>query len=361
MDTQIINVSSNLWLSNLQKVRHDIYHLTEYVNLEAKRTQYSPEAILIVDDEKILFLPYLVRPCDRLWEENIPEMFDVVSPYGYPGILLNEAAATPEFLNLAINELTRVLRAKNVCSAFLRLHPILNQGFEQMLNPNICQITGETVFIDLRISEAEMWQNTRRNQRHSITKCKEVGFTAKMMPVKPHIDEFVEIYQRTMQRVEAAEYYYSFNLEYFLSMADAFGEKMHLCLVELEDEIASGGLYTECCGIVQSIFSATQNKFLKQSPNSLQIHYTRLWAKKRGNEFLHLGGGVGCEKDSLFHFKSGFSKETHKYLTVRLIADEEKYNYLVISRAKYLNIEPQELAKSNFFPAYRSPKRSSND
>jgi Acetyltransferase (GNAT) domain len=355
MDTQIINLSSSLWLSKLQKVRHDIYHLPEYVNLEAKRTEYSPEAILIVDDEKMFFLPYLVRSCDRLWEENIPEVFDVVSPYGYPGILLNEAAATPEFLNLAINELTRVLRAKNICSAFLRLHPILNEGFEQILNPNICKITGETVSIDLGISEAEMWQITRRNQRQSITKCKQAGFTAKMMPVHLYIDKFMEIYQITMQRVEATEYYYSFNLEYFMSMADAFGGKIHLCLVECEEEIASGGLYTECCGIVQSIFSATQNKFLKQSPNSLQIDYTRLWAKERGNKVLHLGGGVGGKKDALFHFKSGFSKQTHKYLTMRLIVDKEKYNDLVRSKAKYLNIQPEELLKSNFFPAYRSP------
>lgn len=356
MDTQIVNLSSSLWISTLQKLRHDIYHWPEYVNLEAKRTEYSPEAILIVDDEKIFFLPYLVRPCDRVWEENIPELFDVVSPYGYPGILLNEAAAKPEFLNSAINELTRILRTKNVCSAFFRLHPILNEGLEEILNPDICQITGETVSINLRISEAEMWQMTRRNQRQSITKCKQVGFLAKMVPFKLYIDKFVEIYQITMQRVEAAEYYYSFNLEYLLNMADAFGEKMHLCLVEFQGEIASGGLYTECCGIVQSIFSATQNKFLKQSPNSLQIDYTRLWAKERGNEVLHLGGGVGCEKDSLFHFKSGFSKQTHKYLTMRLIVDEQKYNCLVRSRAKYLNIEPEELKTSKFFPAYRSPK-----
>ncbi|MEG4532724.1 GNAT family N-acetyltransferase [Microcoleus sp. D2_18a_D3] len=355
MDIQIVNLSSSWWISTLQKICHDIYHWPEYVNLEAKRTEYKPEAILIVDDEKMFFLSYLVRPCDRVWEENIPEVFDVVSPYGYPGILLNEAAATPEFVNSAINELTRVLRAKKVCSAFFRLHPILNEGLDQILNPDICQITGETVSIDLRISEAEMWQNTRRNQRQSITKCKQAGFTAKMVPVKLYIDKFIEIYQITMQRVEAAEYYYSFNLEYLLNMADAFGEKMHLCLVEFQGEIASGGLYTECCGIVQSIFTATQNKFLKQSPNSLQIDYTRLWAKERGNEVLHLGGGVGGEKDSLFHFKSGFANQRHKYLTMRLIVEEEKYNYLVRLRSKYLKIEPKELLKSNFFPAYRSP------
>ncbi|MEG4059029.1 MULTISPECIES: GNAT family N-acetyltransferase [unclassified Microcoleus] len=356
MNIQIVNLSSSLWISTLQKIRHDIYHWPEYVNLEAKRTEYRSEAILIVDDEKMFFLPYVVRPCGRVGEENIPEVFDVVSPYGYPGILLNEAAAdSREFMNSTINELTRVLRAKNVCSAFFRLHPILNEGLHQILNSDICQITGETVSINLRISEAEMWQITRRNHRQSITKCKQAGFTAKMMPVKLYIDKFIEIYQITMQRVKAAEYYYSFNLEYLLNMADAFGEKMHLCLVEFQGEIASGGLYTECCGIVQSIFSATQNKFLKQSPNSLQIDYTRLWAKERGNEVLHLGGGVGGEKDSLFHFKSGFSKQRHKYLTMRLMVDEEKYNYLIRLKAKYLNIEPQELLNSKFFPAYRSP------
>jgi hypothetical protein len=50
-------------------------------------------------------------------------------------------------------------------------------------------------------------------------------------------------------------------------------------------------------------------------------------------------GGVGGGKDSLYHFKAGFSKQTHTFLTLRLIIDEEKYSHLLELRAKSLNTE----------------------
>jgi lipid II:glycine glycyltransferase (peptidoglycan interpeptide bridge formation enzyme) len=98
----------------------------------------------------------------------------------------------------------------------------------------------------------------------------------------------------------------------------------------------------------------TKTKFLKLSPTNLETDYTRRWAKERGNEFLHLGGGVGGSKDSLYNFKAGFSKQRHTFLTMRLVIDEKKYIELVKLRAKYLNIEVEKLLKTDFFPAYRS-------
>ena len=218
----------------------------------------------------------------------------------------------------------------------------------------MCQITGETLSIDLTISEAEIWQKTRSSQRKAINRCKKAGFTARMVAVKPYIDEFVEIYQETMVRVEAAKYYYTFSNVYYSQLTDALGEKMYICLVELDGEIASAGLYTECCGIVQSTLGGTRTKFLKQSPNSLRVDYARFWAKERGNKILHLGGGVGGSKDGIYNFKASFCDRTHNFLTMRLIIDEEKYRHLVELRAKYLNAQPEELMNSTFFPAYRS-------
>jgi hypothetical protein len=357
MKTKIIELLNPLWQETLQQLRHDIYHLPEYLDLDAKRIQSTPEAILIIEDEKIFFLPYLLRNCAQIFPGELREenFFDIVSPYGYPGILLNEAAAsTPEFLNLAMNELTRELKSRGLCSAFFRLHPILNRGFEEILDPEICQISGETVSIDLRLSEAEIWQQTQKSQRKQISRCKRDGFTTRMVPLIPYVDEFTEIYQETMRRAGSVEYYYSFDSKYFLEFAEVLGEKLYLCLVELNNQIASAGLYTECCGIVQSTLGGTRTKFLKQSPNSLRIDYARYWAKERGNDVLHLGGGVGSSKDGVYNFKASFSEQSQKFLTLRLMLDEEKYRHLVELRAKSLNTHTEDLLSSTFFPAYRS-------
>ncbi|MEG3925473.1 FemAB family protein [Microcoleus sp. D3_18a_C4] len=357
MKIRVINLSDSLWLETLENLRHDIYHLPEYLYLESVRYNAVAEAILIAEDDKIFFLPYLLRRCDNIFDQSLTtqEVFDVVSPYGYPGILLSDkAASTKEFLDLAINQLISTLRAKKVCSAFFRLHPILNSGFNDFLSPDICNVNGETVSVNLKLSEAEIWSQTRRDHRTSINKLKRSGMTARMVPFQESIGEFISIYYETMDRLGAGRSYY-FDDEYF-SHFSKLGEKVHLCIVELEDKITCSGIFTECCGIIQYHLGGTRNEFIKQAPSKLMLDYIRFWAKERGNEVLHLGGGFGGGQDSLYLFKAGFSKQTHTFLTLRLIIDEEKYRHLVELQAKSLNAEVEELLRTKFFPAYRCTK-----
>ncbi|MCP6758877.1 MAG: GNAT family N-acetyltransferase [Fischerella sp. CENA71] len=355
MKTKIIDLSNPLWLETLNKLRYDFYHLPQFVYLESKRTNTTPQAILISEGEKIFFLPYLIRRCDNLFgEEEIPEVFDVVSPYGYPGILLSETAAnSPDFLELAINNLIFVLRNQNICSAFFRLHPILNQGLEKIYSPDICKITGETVAINLNLSHEEIWTQTHSSHRKIINRQKRNGITVKMVLLDEYLENFLEIYYETMERVGAAKLYY-FSQDFFWELSKKLTNNLHLSIVEFENEIMSACLFTECCGIVQSYLSGTKNKFLKFSPDKIMFDYVRFWAKERGNKFMHLGGGYRGTTDGIYDFKSGFSKLRYKFLTLRLITDQEKYNYLVYLRAKFLNQQVETLLDSSFFPAYRS-------
>ncbi|WP_138498135.1 peptidoglycan bridge formation glycyltransferase FemA/FemB family protein [Nostoc sp. PA-18-2419] len=355
MDFKIVSLSDPLWLEILEKLNHDIYHLPEYVNLEAKRINAIPEAILIFENEKILFLPYLLRCVNNLFvtKLEIPLIWDIVSPYGYPGILLSQAAAnTPEFLQLAVNQLIAGLRDRQVCSAFFRLHPILNQGLNEVLPLGLSQVTGETVSVDLSLSTSEIWHQTRPEHRNHINRCKRNGFTARIVKLEEYLDKFISIYNETMNRVEAKKYFY-FDNDYFHNLAK-LNKNIYLCLVEFNNQIACAGIFTECCEIVQYHLGGTKNEFLKQAPSKLMFDYVRFWAKECGNKFLHLGGGVGSAKDSLYNFKAGFSKQKHPFLTLRLITDIEKYNSLVELQANYLKTKPKNLLESNFFPAYRS-------
>ncbi|GAB4224837.1 MAG: hypothetical protein Kow0049_01330 [Stanieria sp.] len=348
MKSQIIDLVNPLWRKILEQIRHDIYQLPEYIALEASRSTAIPEAIAIIDEDKIFFVPYLLSQ----WEEDI---FDLKSPYGYPGILLSPAAInSSEFIEQAWQEFQQILNHKNVCSVFLRMHPILNENFEEIFPPNSFTPNGETVSIDLRIPESQLWSHTRKGHKSTINKCKKLGMEAKFVPVNEYLDEFTTIYQETMARVQASDRYYSFDHKYYQQMSQALGEKLHLCIVEYENEIACAGLYTEVCGIVQSTLGGTKDKFVHLSPSSLETDYARYWAHQRGNEFLHLGGGVGGDKDAVYNFKAGFSKLRHQFNTMRLIINPEKYHNLVKLRAKELNIDLDKLYQSNFFPAYRA-------
>jgi hypothetical protein len=355
MNIQILDLANPLWLQTLATLKHDVYHLPEYIHLEAQRTQSIPEAVLIQEEEKIFFLPYLLRRCDEIFDSHltIPEIFDVVSPYGYPGLLLNQAACgAPEFLNQALQQLKTVFLTKNVCSVFLRLHPILNYYVQEFLQEKDYQIQGETVSIDLTLSETDIWQKTRSAHRTHINRCKRAGFIAKIVDYHEYLDDFMNIYYQTMDRVVAKEFFY-FKKEYFVGLSN-LQDKIHLCIVELEKKIVCAAIFTECCEIVQYHLGGTSNKFLKLAPNKLMIDYMRFWAKNRGNKVLHLGGGVGSSKDSLYHFKAGFSQQRYPFMSMRLIINEPQYIELVKLAAKCLNLETEALFNASFFPAYRA-------
>ena len=370
MHCKILETNSIEWQKILNLIKHDIYQLPEYVALEAKRTNTTPRAFLAIDNDKIFFIPYLIRSCqdvvDKLQNKSIiqqtnlelnTEIFDVISPYGYPGIALSETAIKDSnFCVLALEKFQNCLKEQNICSGFFRLHPILNENLQYLFIPDTFMDTGTTVSVDCTKDQQEIWSDTKASHRNKINRCrKKYGLTAKIHKFSQGIDIFYQLYQETMARVVAKDIYYSFNSEYFRQMAHLMGDRLYLCLVEsTSGEIASAGLYTECGGIVQAAFGGISNNFVKQSPSILEIDTMRWWAKEQGYQYLHLGGGVGGSEDSVYQFKAGFSKLRHSFSTLRLVIDQNKYDFLVNLKAKIKNIRVADLKKSNFFPAYRA-------
>lgn len=352
MNIEILALDDPLWRETLINLPHDVYHLPEYLALEAKRTNTSPEACLITDGNKIFFVPYLIRSCKDIDPNS--SIYDLISPYGYPGILLSqEAQNTPGFPDRAFEQFKQILKTKGICSAFLRLHPILSDRLTEIFAPDTFINNGETVSIDLTLSEEKIWAHTRKGHQSTINKCKRLGLTARTVPVAEYLDKFLAIYQETMDRVKAKDSYY-FSYDYFNDLLK-LSDRLHLIVVETEQEIVCASLFFESCGIVQAHLGGTKTEYLKQSPFNLLLHHARLWAKSRGNQFLHIGGGVGgTTEDKLFIFKSGFSRQRHPFYTLRLVIDENKYNYLINLRSKTLKIEPSKLSTSNFFPTYRA-------
>ena len=353
MKITILDLENPLWKETLQKLRYDAYHLPEYVALEAKRNNNKPEALLISEDDKIFFVPYLLRSCNDVVAEQQEELFDAISPYGYPGILLSDTAREDAtFAQNAFEKLQQTFQSRGICSAFLRLHPILSDNFPEVFPPNSLTDNGQTVSIDLSLDTDKIWAQTRRGHQSTINKCKRLGLTARTVSFANYMEEFLAIYKETMDRLKAKDSYY-FDREYFNDLLK-LGDRLHLVIVESGEQIVCASLFFEYCGIVQAHLGGTKTEFLKQSPFNLLLHHARLWAKERGNKFLHIGGGVGGSKDNLFTFKSGFSKQRHQFFTMRLIIDETKYDNLVQLKAQAHNIPVTQLKESNFFPAYRA-------
>ena len=154
-----------------------------------------------------------------------------------------------------------------------------------------------------------------------------------------------------MHRVGAADWYF-FDHDHFIGLRDNLHANMHLLVVRFGEQVASAGLLSETCGIVQFHLAGTRSGFEDSDAIKLLTHFARDWGKARGNDVFHLGGGVGAANDSLFYFKSGFSKHRSVFQTWRLIIDPQTYCDLVAERR--MNAETKAEGPITYFPEYRT-------
>jgi hypothetical protein len=346
-----LSIDDARWNTALSQLRHDFYHQPAYVQLEAHRIGATPEAFLVSDGDRLFFVPYLVRSCNLLFPGIQEPVFDVVSPYGYPGILMSDQGRNAEFAAQGFAALRETFASRGVCAAFLRMNPILGDDFDSFFPPDAFQDSSQTVVVDLEPSELDLRKQIRRAFQQTLRKCQGLGYTVRVVSLVEVLDTFVELYKQTMDRVQAKESYY-FDRDYFLSLARLPG--VHCCVIESGSTVVSASVFFECDGIVNTHLGGTHTEYLSKSPGIMAMFEVMLWAKSRGHRWLQLGGGVGGRDDSLLHFKAGFSDKRIQFLTSRLIIDETKYGQLVCHAANEVGLTPETVLSSNFFPAYRS-------
>jgi phage replication-related protein YjqB (UPF0714/DUF867 family) len=341
MTARLLPVRSDEWSAFLDPVRHDFYHLPAYAAVSAGHEAGEPMALLVEGDRGGLLLPLIARDTGTGGR-------DAVSPYGYPGPLASGAVAGGLERD-ALAEGIGALREAGFVSLFVRYHPLLNGEPPGGIGTAVRQ--GDTVVVDLSLSEPKLWQETRENHRRNITRARSLGYVARMDSSWGCFEGFKRLYAITMDRI-AASPFYRFNDAYFEGLREALGESLHLAVVEKGDDLAAAALYVETDGIVEYHLSGYADEHADVQPTKLLMDFARRWSKARGNRYLHLGGGVGAQRDSLFAFKQGFSPLLRPYWTLRVVIDEQRYRELVAARGQSLVADVAD----GYFPLYRAPE-----
>jgi hypothetical protein len=296
-------------------------------------------SIYAADGKRELLVPIIRRKVDA-------EGWDAVSPYGYGGPVVSDDVPG-DFLDTALRAMVDRLHETGCISWFIRLHPLLNAGWRSSVGEVVDQ--GMTVSIDLTKTEEEHWRETRRTHRHNIVKSAEAGVTVRVDRDFNALPTFVRLYGETMRRLGAAASY-SFDERYYRVLVEETGANLRLFVAEEGGEIIGATLFSVAwdAGIMQSHLFGMDQRYVLRHPCKIITHAARNWGRERGLKRLHLGGGVGgSPSDSLFHFKKGFSPDTHAFRTHRVIVHPDRYVALCGGDRSVLT------DTKHYFPAYR--------
>lgn len=265
--------------------------------------------------------------------------FDFATPYGYGGWIIEGNNSDMLFCTYE-----NWCKKNGIISEFVRFHPVIgNQVFSEKSFEVVP--LGKTVAMDLSSPEV-IWENIISKNRNMIRKAKKSGIKIFNGRSEKLYKVFIDIYNSTMDRDNAKEYYY-FAPEFYNSICYDLSENAQIFYAIKDDEIIAASIMMAANGRLNYHLSGSKFEYRNLAPSNLLLYQAALWGSANGCKSFYLGGGVGSEEDNLFKFKKSFYRKDnlYRFYIGKKIYLQDKFDELLAIR------EPID---SDYFPKYRA-------
>jgi hypothetical protein len=204
-------------------------------------------------------------------------------------------------------------------------------------------LSGSTPRNVVQIADPTLQPKSRPSDRRQIRRNLEAGYELELVPGRETTEGqragFVDVYELTMRRTEAAEHYF-FGAAYFDRILEAEGTWLALATAG-DGALAAASLAVVSDGFLHYYLSGSSDSHLRDSPMKNVVARLVEHAAELGLP-LNLGGGIS-RGDALEEFKRGFANREEAWRTSEIVCDPAAYERLSAGRAA-----------AGFFPAYRA-------
>ena len=323
-------------------VDYDVYWLSGYVKAFHLHGDGDPLLFYYEDDCARGINVVMKRDvaCDPHFNGMIEKSkyYDFATPYGYGGWIIEGNNTESLFRSYE-----QWIQKNGIVSEFVRFHPMLQNQAKCDLFYNTIQL-GEVVHMELASSE-EIWSNITSKNRNVIRKAMKNDVKIYNGRFPEIFDTFRLIYNGTMDKDNAEDYYY-FDKHFYDSVLNDLPHNSQVFWAEKDGTIIAASIMLTANKKMNYHLSGSLKEYSSLAPTNLLLYEAALWGCANGYKSLYLGGGVGSAEDSLFKFKKAFFKgDTNHYYIGNRIYDERAYNELVKFRG---------LLNSEYFPKYRA-------
>ena len=261
------------------------------------------------------------------------ELFDLVTPYGYGGFLVEG-----ELPDSFADEYQAFCLENKFLTEFTRMAPFVPVAhpYGEVLH------LGATVSIDTTNKEL-IQRNLSQQNRNKIRKAIKNNVVIHCGFDEELIDAFIPLYNATMEQ-NVATHYYFFEKPFYEDILQNLKDNALIFYARKEEHIIAMAIILFANGHAHYHLSCTDYQYRSLAPMNLLLYEVALWCVDNAINLFHLGGGVGGSKtDSLFEFKKSFNRyEENEYCVGKCVIDEAKYNTFV-----------QDSPDTGFFPSYR--------
>jgi hypothetical protein len=336
----------------------NVYGIPGYVKLIANYYGYDAEAFVFKQNDIVLFYPYFKRPLSPLkflesTDNQLSCAYDLISSWYYGGLFvsgLKNVAQEKHLLNDFLQAFGKYCRSNNIVSEFIRFDPnIENHNYIKTYIP--VERNRKTVYVDLEISENEIWKNMRGGCRRNIKKAIKHELVIEQSRSRQDIDIFHQIYNEEMKR-KAAPWHLYFDLPFFYRL---FELENHFVLLTArhKERIIGGFIVAHDQKSAYHYLSASLPEYWEMRVNNLLFYEAIQWAKKGGFKRFDFQGG----RDGVFQFKQNFSRTKKDFYVAKVIHMPQLYDELCHQHAAFYK-QQYDGAQQIYFPKYRLFEKS---
>lgn len=320
---------------------YDVYYLSGYVKAFQIHGDGEPHLLFYENNGLRAIYVYMKR------ETFVKDIYDSITPYGYGGVLF-EGDTHTENLNAFWHEYIQKMAEENIIDNFVRYHPVLDNNIPMKEISEVIDL-GRTITMNLSSPEI-IWDNIHSKNRNMIRKAEKNGieiFHGKSMEL---FDKFIEIYNATMDKDNASQYYY-FSRSFYESIHNDLSDNYEMFYAVYENKIIAMSIMIFANGRMNYHLSGSDIEYRNLAPSNLLLYKAALWGCEHGMKTFHLGGGVGSGEDNLYKFKAAFNKNSNYQFSIgKQIFDEKIYYELIEKRTIF---DSNFDKNSTFFPLYR--------
>lgn len=321
---------------------YDVYYLSGYVKAFQIHGDGEPQLFYYNENGLRGIYVYMKR------KTAIEGVYDSITPYGYGGFLL-EGDESEENIKSLWKAYVEKMKSENIVDNFVRYHPVLANAIPMKVCSDVIDL-GKTVSMDLS-SEDVIWKNIHSKNRNMIRKAEKNGIVIKHGQGLELFDDFIKIYNATMDKDNADPYYY-FKPEFYKSIHEDLNDNYEMFWAEYEGKIIAMSIMIFANGRLNYHLSGSDLQYRNLAPSNLLLYKAAMWGMEKGMNTFHLGGGVGSGEDNLYKFKIAFNRFSDcQFSIAKHVFDNEKYDELVAERA---SCDAEFDKESKFFPLYRS-------
>ncbi|WP_158606508.1 GNAT family N-acetyltransferase [Paenibacillus ginsengarvi] len=352
MNTIVLTARDSLmWNHYLSLIpESDIYYTLEYCRIYEENGEGQSQMFVYTEGDSIVCYPFLLRRIDHMQcvqaAEIMGPLFDITTPYGYGGPITNvkDPDERAELFERFSSSFQTFCGEQRIVSEFVRFHPIL-KNYEDYIATSPF-FSRNTICLSLTDDEEIISGRYKVGNRNRIRRAYREGLAIRHADPS-RLEHFVKLYYSTMDKNNAHSYYY-FSETFFYNTVQFLEGSIELIEVLYGDKIIASCLFMHYNKYVHYHLLGSDKTYLKFGPINLLVHEAMLWAKNRGYEYLHLGGGY-TGNDSLYEFKQTFNMDTNMdYYLGKKIHLPDIYNKLAeAARGK--------IEDDSYFPIYRHP------